>query len=75
MSTTMSDVYVTFGGNTAGLEASVAAARATVNKFTRELASLSREVVKTGADAESELGQKLLSSAGSSTSPRSRSTT
>jgi hypothetical protein len=63
--TTMSsDVWVLFGADTSSLEAAVATAKATVNKFTRELADLSRQFVKTGADAESELGQQLLASAG-----------
>jgi hypothetical protein len=58
------EVYVSFGGNTSGLEAAVATARATVNKFQRDLANLSREFVATGASVESELGQKLLAAAG-----------
>ena len=54
------DIYVSFGGDTAGLESSLASAKASVAAFSRELARLAREQVKTGADAESALGQKML---------------
>lgn len=54
------DIYVTFGGDTAGLEASLASAKASVNYFARELAALSRAQIATGASADSELGQKML---------------
>ncbi len=54
------DIYVTFGGDTAALEASLASAKASVNSFARELAALSREQIATGASADSELGQKML---------------
>lgn len=53
------DVYVSFGADTGGLEAGVALAKAEVTAMTRELTALAREMVKTGASADSELGQKL----------------
>ncbi len=55
-----SEVYVSFGGDTAGLEASLASANASVRAFARELAALSAEQVKAGASAESEIGRKML---------------
>jgi hypothetical protein len=57
------EVYVTFGGDTGALEASLASAKASVSAFTRELGQLAREQVKTGADAESALGQRMLEAA------------
>ncbi len=53
------DIFVSFGADTGGLEAGVAIAKAQVQGMTRELTSLAREMVKTGASADSELGQKL----------------
>jgi hypothetical protein len=58
-----SDIYVTFGGDTAGLEASAATAKAAINALARDLASLSRQMQNTGAAADSELGQKVLATA------------
>lgn len=55
-----SDIYVSFGADTAGLEASLASAKASVSALARELGTLAREQVKTGADAESALGQHML---------------
>jgi hypothetical protein len=54
-----SDIFVSFGADTGGLEAGVALAKASVTAMTRELTSLAREMVKAGASADSELGQKL----------------
>jgi len=54
------DVYVSFGADTGGLEAALALAKAEVTAMTRELNTLAREMQKTGASADSELGQKVL---------------
>lgn len=54
-----SDVYVTFGGDTAGLEAATALAAAQVKAFQKELNSLASEMQKTGQTMDSELGQKM----------------
>ncbi len=59
-----SDIYVTFGGDTAALEASAAAAKAAIQSLQRDMASLARQMQATGASAESELGQKMLATAG-----------
>jgi len=58
-----SDIYVTFGGDTAGLEASAAAARASINALANDMRSLARQMQATGASADSELGQKMLATA------------
>ena len=62
----MSDgsVYVTFGGDTSELEASAASAKASINALSKELSALAREQQKTGASAESDLGQQMLAVAG-----------
>ena len=65
-------VYITFGGDTDALEASLASAKAAVSSFTSELSKLAREQVATGASAESELGQKMLAVAGQLTNARAR---
>ncbi len=57
------DIYVTFGGDTAALEASIASAKASVASLQRELASLARQQVATGAGADSEIGQQMLAMA------------
>ena len=59
-----SEVYVTFGGDTGALEASLASAKASVTNFQRELNSLARQQAAVGASAESELGQRMLAAAG-----------
>jgi hypothetical protein len=55
-----SDIYVSFGGSTEALEASLASAKTAVSNLTRELAALSREQAATGASADSAIGQRML---------------
>ncbi len=57
------DVYISFGADTGELEAAMAKANAEVKALGRELASLAGEARKAGADADSELGQKLSATA------------
>lgn len=59
-----SEIYVVFGGDSSALEASIASAKASVTQFQRELTSLARQQVATGASAESDLGQRMLAAAG-----------
>jgi hypothetical protein len=56
-----SDVFVTFGGDTGALEASISVVKAQMNALTREMKTAASEFTKTGAAADSELGQKLRS--------------
>src|SRR5579885_114921 len=67
------DVYISFGGDTAGLEASIATAKAEVQSLQRELNSLGREMQSTGASADSELGQRMRAVAESLVGARSHS--
>ena len=53
------DLYVSFGADTGELEAAFAKASAEVRGLARELSAMANEARKTGADADSELGQKL----------------
>lgn len=53
------DIYVSFGGDTAALEAATAVVRGKMQHLGNEMRSLAREFNKAGASAESELGQKL----------------
>lgn len=53
------DVYVTFGGDTAALEAATAAVRAQMQSMAREMRSVALDFNKVGAAADSELGKKL----------------
>ena len=55
-----SDIYVTYGGDTSALEAANAVAVAQIRQLSRELAAASREMVKLGASADSDAGQKVL---------------
>ena len=66
-----SDIYVSFGGDTASLEASLASAKTAVSNLARELAALSREQAATGASADSEIGQKMLAVAAQLTAAKS----
>jgi phage-related protein len=68
----MSDgaVYVTFGGDSSELEASMASAKAAVSAMTRELAALARQQVAAGSSAETELGQHMLAVAAHLTEAR-----
>ena len=54
------DIFVSFGADTAGLEAAMASSKASVEALTRELATLAREQVQTGASADFALGQKMV---------------
>ena len=54
-----SDVFVTFGGDTAALEAACVVAKTQIQQLTREMQTAAREFNKTGGAADSELGQKL----------------
>jgi hypothetical protein len=56
----MSDVYVTFGGDSSELEASLASAKVAVQSLTRELADLAREQVAAGAGLDSDIGQQMI---------------
>jgi hypothetical protein len=47
------------GGDTAALESACAVAKAQMQQLTREMQQVAREFSKTGAGADSELGQKL----------------
>ena len=53
------DVYVSFGGDTAGLEAAMAVAKAEVSALGKEMRTLASEMQKAGASADSDLGRKL----------------
>jgi hypothetical protein len=57
----MSDVFVTFGGDTGALEAAIAAVKAQMTALTREMKATATVFTKTGAAADSDLGQKLKS--------------
>jgi hypothetical protein len=54
-----SHIYVTFGGDTAALEASLALIKAQTQATTRELATAPRAMNALGASADSEAGQKV----------------
>jgi hypothetical protein len=55
-----SDIYVTFGGDTNALDAAIAAGKAQIQSFAREMNKAARAMNDAGASADSELGQKLL---------------
>lgn len=55
----MADVYVTFGGDASALEATLASAKAAVNAYAGELRNLAKEMLSTGATADSEIGQRM----------------
>ena len=54
-----SDLYVTFGADTGGLEAAMAVAKAEVTDLTREINKLGREMQSTGAAGNSALATHL----------------
>jgi hypothetical protein len=53
------DIFISFGADTGGLEAALAVTKAQVAQATRELTALGREMAKTGAKADSDLGQRV----------------
>jgi hypothetical protein len=55
-----SDVYVSFGADTGGLEAALALTKAQVQATQAELNKLGREMQKTGADADSALASAMV---------------
>lgn len=57
------DVYISFGGDTAGLEAAISVAKAEVKSLQAEMNALGREMQSTGATADSALGQSLRAAA------------
>ena len=58
------DVYVSFGADTGGLEAAFALTKAEVKSLSAEMTKLANEMQKSGAAADSELGQHLRQLAG-----------
>ena len=52
-------IHVEFSAEVGGLESGFALAKAQTQALQREIAALAREMVKTGADADAALGQKL----------------
>lgn len=67
-----SDIYVAFGADTGGLEAALARANANVRALTRELNGVAKEMEKTGAAADSQLGMKLKSLGGDLATAKTR---
>ena len=59
MASSSADIYVSFGADTGGLEAALALTKAQVTAMQRELTGMAREMQKTGAAADSELGQRM----------------
>ena len=57
------DVYISFGGDTAGLEAAISVAKAEVKSLQAEMNALGREMQSTGSTADSALGQSLRAAA------------
>ncbi len=55
------DVFITFGAETGDLEAAFARARVEVSALSKEMVATAREMQKTGAAADSEMGEKLRS--------------
>ena len=53
------DLFVVFGADTGGLTSAMALAKAEVAAMTRELGAMAREMVKTGAVADSALATHL----------------
>ena len=61
------DVFVTFGGDTAGLEAALALAKVNVAATAAELRTLAREMQQAGSAATADLGSKMRVAAASLT--------
>jgi len=53
------DIYVSFGGDTAGLEASLALAKAETNAVAREMRALAAEMAAAGSSADAQLVEKM----------------